>query len=69
LPAIRNIRGDDIVPLDGARRRQRLAESLGAASLTLDHDVLARIEQAVPAGSAAGGRYAEFLLADMDSEH
>ncbi|MCW2919899.1 MAG: aldo/keto reductase [Actinomycetia bacterium] len=61
-------RGEDIVPLVGARRRERLSESLGAASLTLSPDALARIEEAVPAGAAAGGRYADFLLQGMDSE-
>jgi aryl-alcohol dehydrogenase-like predicted oxidoreductase len=61
-------RGDDIVPLVGARRRERLAESLGAAEVTLDADDLARIEKAIPAGAASGGRYADFLLQGMDSE-
>ncbi|MEV8591528.1 aldo/keto reductase [Streptomyces sp. NPDC052012] len=50
-------RGEDIVPLVGARTRERLAESLGALDVTLEQDDLAAIEQAVPAGSAAGDRY------------
>jgi aryl-alcohol dehydrogenase-like predicted oxidoreductase len=49
--------GDDIVPLVGARRRERLHEALGALDVALDGDDLARIEQAVPAGAAAGDRY------------
>jgi aryl-alcohol dehydrogenase-like predicted oxidoreductase len=49
-------RGDDIVPLVGARRRERLEESLGAASVSLDAAALAAIEQAVPVGSTAGAR-------------
>jgi len=61
-------RGDDIVPLVGARRRDRLHEALGAADLELDADDLAQIEGAVPAGAAAGGRYADFLMGDLDSE-
>jgi aryl-alcohol dehydrogenase-like predicted oxidoreductase len=60
--------GEDIVPLVGARRRERLAESLGAAGLTLDAETLAEIEQAVPAGAAAGERYAAPLMATLDSE-
>jgi aryl-alcohol dehydrogenase-like predicted oxidoreductase len=44
----------DIVPLVGARRRDRLAEALGAAGVTLTVEDLAAIEQAVPAGAAAG---------------
>ncbi|MEV6175713.1 aldo/keto reductase [Streptomyces sp. NPDC052015] len=60
--------GKDIVPLVGARRRERLAESLGAADLTLDAETLAEIEKAVPAGAVAGERYAAPLMATLDSE-
>jgi aryl-alcohol dehydrogenase-like predicted oxidoreductase len=60
--------GQDIVPLVGARRRERLAESLGAADLTLDAETLAEIEKAVPAGAVAGERYAAPLMATLDSE-
>jgi aryl-alcohol dehydrogenase-like predicted oxidoreductase len=61
-------RGDDIVPLVGARTRERLAEALGAGDVALSADDLARIEGAVPAGAAAGSRYAEPLMAELDSE-
>lgn len=61
--------GEDIVPLVGARRRDRLTEALGAADLTLSGDDLAAIEQAVPAGAAAGSRYPDAQLAHLDSEH
>ncbi len=47
-------RGDDIVPLIGARRRDRLQEALGALDVVVDPT---RIEAAVPAGAAAGARY------------
>jgi aryl-alcohol dehydrogenase-like predicted oxidoreductase len=60
--------GADIVPLVGARRRDRLTEALGAASLVLTADDLAKIEEAVPNGSAAGARYPAAQLAHMDSE-
>ncbi|WP_030982743.1 aldo/keto reductase [Streptomyces sp. NRRL WC-3744] len=60
--------GGDIVPLVGARRRERLAESLGAAGLSLDAETLAEIEKAVPAGAAAGERYAAPMMATLDSE-
>jgi len=59
-------RGEDIVPLVGARRRNRLHEALGALDLQLDADDLERIEQAVPAGAAAGERYPEPLMADLE---
>jgi aryl-alcohol dehydrogenase-like predicted oxidoreductase len=42
-------RGDEIIPLVGARSRQRLQESLSALDLTLTEEELARIELAVPA--------------------
>ncbi|CAM5271442.1 Aldo/keto reductase OS=Streptomyces tendae OX=1932 GN=F3L20_25915 PE=4 SV=1 [Streptomyces tendae] len=60
--------GGDIVPLIGARTRERLAESLGALDVTLDAADLAAIEEAVPAGAAAGERYAPAALAHLDSE-
>jgi len=61
-------RGDDIVPLVGARRRDRLEEALGAVDLELSSDDLAEIERAVPAGAAAGGRYDDQQMAVLDSE-
>lgn len=61
--------GDDIVPLVGARRRDRLTESLGALDVVLSGEDLAAIEQAVPKDAAAGSRYAEAQMAHLDSEH
>ncbi len=61
-------RGDDIVPLVGTRRRERLADSLGALDVALSADDLAAIERAVPPGAAAGDRYAPAQLAQLDSE-
>ena len=57
-----------VIPLIGARRRERLAESLGALNLTLSPEQVAEIEQAVPADAAAGERYPRAQLAHMDSE-
>ncbi|WP_314172360.1 aldo/keto reductase [Streptomyces winkii] len=61
-------RGEDIVPLVGARTRDRLKESLSALDATLDRDDLDAIERAVPAGSAAGERYPAAQMAHLDSE-
>ena len=61
-------RGEDIVPLIGARRRDRLAEALGALDVELDEKDLAAIEAAVPAGSAAGERYPAGQMQHLDSE-
>ncbi|WP_345659577.1 aldo/keto reductase [Streptomyces venetus] len=60
-------RGEDIVPLVGARRRDRLTEALGALDVTLDAADLAAIEQAVPAGAAAGDRYPAAQMAHLES--
>jgi len=61
-------RGEDIVPLIGARRRDRLAEALGALEADLGPDALAAFEAAVPKGAAAGDRYASPMMAMLDSE-
>jgi aryl-alcohol dehydrogenase-like predicted oxidoreductase len=61
-------RGVDVVPLVGARRRERLTEALGALDLKLSQADLEQIERAVPADAAAGDRYAPTLMATLDSE-
>jgi aryl-alcohol dehydrogenase-like predicted oxidoreductase len=60
--------GEDIVPLVGARRRERLQEALGALEHPLDAADLERVARAVPVGAAAGARYAESQMAALDSE-
>lgn len=57
--------GADIVPLIGARTRERLTEALGAVDLVLTADDLAMIEKAVPAGAAKGDRYPTALMATL----
>ncbi|MFE9382756.1 aldo/keto reductase [Streptomyces sp. NPDC007025] len=54
--------GDDIVPLAGARTRERLAEALPATELTLTPEDLAAVERAVPPGAARGDRYPSALM-------
>lgn len=61
-------RGQDIVPVVGARRRDRLAEALGASTVSLTPTDLEQIERAIPAHGAAGERYAPALMATLDSE-
>jgi aryl-alcohol dehydrogenase-like predicted oxidoreductase len=60
--------GNDIVPLVGARRRDRLAEALGAREVTLTPAHLKALADAFPPDVAAGARYPEAQLAHMDSE-
>ena len=61
-------RGDDIVPLLGSRTRAQLAEALATLDFRLTADDLARIEAAVPLGSASGDRYPAAAMATLDSE-
>jgi aryl-alcohol dehydrogenase-like predicted oxidoreductase len=62
-------RGDDIIPLIGTKRRDRLAEALHAITdLTLSTDELAALEAAVPADAVAGDRYDAAQLTMLDSE-
>jgi pyridoxine 4-dehydrogenase len=61
-------RGEDIVPLIGARKRAQLAESLKALDLTLSSEDLAQIERAFPPDAVAGTRYGEEQMRWLDSE-
>ncbi|MCL2590314.1 MAG: aldo/keto reductase [Betaproteobacteria bacterium] len=60
--------GKDIVPLVGARRRDRLQEALGALKVQFTAERLAALAKAFPPGIAAGKRYPESQLVHMDSE-
>jgi aryl-alcohol dehydrogenase-like predicted oxidoreductase len=61
-------RGEDIVPLVGTTKRNRLAEAVSALEVELSQEDLAAIERAVPPGAAAGDRYDERQMAMLDSE-
>ena len=61
-------RGSDIVPLFGARRRDRLDEALGALHIVFSGADMTEIEKAVPKDAAAGSRYAPAQMAQLDSE-
>ncbi|HEY3146137.1 MAG TPA: aldo/keto reductase [Dongiaceae bacterium] len=61
-------RGADIVPLIGARNRERLQEALKALDVTFSTDDLNRMERAVPLGAAAGERYDKHGMVLLDSE-
>ncbi|TBR60578.1 aldo/keto reductase [Westiellopsis prolifica IICB1] len=61
-------RGNDIIPLIGARRRNRLEEALAAINLHLTDNQLAQIETAIPPDAVAGDRYDSDQMAILDSE-
>ncbi len=54
--------GDDILPIPGTKHVARLEENVGAAAIKLDAADLARIDAAMPPGSAAGSRYPEPMM-------
>jgi aryl-alcohol dehydrogenase-like predicted oxidoreductase len=62
-------RGDDIVPVVGARRRDQLTEALASVALRLSAEDLAKIEAAMPPDQIAGARYDPTQMAHLDSEH
>ena len=57
--------GPDILPVVGARRRDRLTEALGAVDLKLSARDLREIERAVPKGAAAGENYPPAVAATI----
>ncbi len=58
--------GEDIVPIPGTKRIERLRENLGALEVSLSAEELRRLSEAIPPGAAAGSRYP---AADMKSVH
>jgi aryl-alcohol dehydrogenase-like predicted oxidoreductase len=61
-------RGDDIVPVIGARTPAQLDGVLRALALSLDAGQLAAVEAAVPPDAVAGTRYGAPQMAGLDSE-
>jgi aryl-alcohol dehydrogenase-like predicted oxidoreductase len=55
-------RGEDIVPIPGTKRLPCLEENLGALDVRLGPEDLARLDEALPPGAAAGARYPEAQL-------
>jgi aryl-alcohol dehydrogenase-like predicted oxidoreductase len=51
--------GQDIVPIPGTKRSERLDENAGALGVQLDARDVERIRAAVPPGAVAGSRYPE----------
>ena len=51
--------GPDLIPIPGTKRKERLEENLGALSVKLSKDDVAKLSAAFPVGAAAGTRYPE----------
>jgi aryl-alcohol dehydrogenase-like predicted oxidoreductase len=58
--------GDDVVAIPGTKRVRYLDENLGALGVTLTPDDLRQIDEAMPAGLAAGQRYTAQAMAAVD---
>lgn len=54
--------GEDIIPIPGTKRRERLEENLKAIDIELSKEDLQRINEAAPVGAAAGTRYPEAIM-------
>jgi aryl-alcohol dehydrogenase-like predicted oxidoreductase len=61
-------RGNDVVPLVGARRRSQLEDAIGALELKLVPQDFAELEKAIPPEAIAGTRYDENQMRWLDSE-
>jgi aryl-alcohol dehydrogenase-like predicted oxidoreductase len=58
--------GEDIVPIPGTTRRERLEENAAAVDITLTREELAELDEAAPVGVAAGTRYTEGGMATIN---
>ena len=54
--------GDDIVPIPGTKRADRVDENLAALGVVLSADEVAQLSAALPPGAAAGTRYPEAAM-------
>ncbi len=61
-------RGEDVVPVIGARKVAQIEEALGALEMRLSGEEVARLEEAMPATEIAGTRYDKHQMAMLDSE-
>lgn len=52
-------RGEDIIPIPGTKRKERVDENIGAARIHLSAGDMQMIEEAMPSGAGAGTRYPE----------
>jgi aryl-alcohol dehydrogenase-like predicted oxidoreductase len=59
-------RGEEVVPIPGTKRRQRLEENLAAVTVKLTRDDLAALDSAVPRDAVAGRRYPEEMQKLVD---
>lgn len=61
-------KGDDIIPIPGTTKADRLRENLAAAEITLSPDVVARLDALINQGTVVGARYNAATQAEIDTE-
>jgi aryl-alcohol dehydrogenase-like predicted oxidoreductase len=60
------LRGDDIVPIPGTKRRNYLEENVAAAGIKLEPGEMAELDHALSPEAISGPRYNEKLMAMVD---
>ena len=60
-------KGEDIVPIPGTKRPERLEENVAALDVQLSDEDVATLDAALPAGAAVGTRYREADMALIDA--
>lgn len=59
-------KGDDIIPIPGTKKVERLEDNIGALSVSLTDEDIAAIERAVPPEAVAGPRYPETTVSTLN---
>jgi aryl-alcohol dehydrogenase-like predicted oxidoreductase len=59
-------KGNDVVPIPGTKKRARLDDNVGAATLSLTPEDLATLDAAFPPGAAAGTRYPQAAMSSVN---
>jgi len=59
-------KGLDIVPIPGTRRRSHLEDNVGAATVSLNDEEMARLDATLSPENVAGPRYTEKQMATID---
>jgi aryl-alcohol dehydrogenase-like predicted oxidoreductase len=57
--------GQDVIPIPGTKRKERLFENIGALSVSLSDGDVAEIAAAIPADAVAGERYPESQMKSL----
>jgi aryl-alcohol dehydrogenase-like predicted oxidoreductase len=59
--------GEDVVPIPGTTRPERIDENLAALDVVLDASDLAALDAALPPGSAVGDRYPTAMMGALET--